>query len=111
VAVGDESPKRLRREEVNKVEARNLLEGFLEELKNRSREELLGLISNPVCIERTGKSGTVYQIEYEAWWDFEPGGDLRIIASIDDGGLLSALKPLTADFLVSSQGRSLNKIR
>ena len=90
---------------MDKVEARGLLEEFVDELKTRSREELLGLISNPVCLEKTGKSGTVYQIEYEALWDAEPGRDLRIIASIDDGGFLSALKPLTADFLVSSQGK------
>ena len=90
---------------MDKVEARDLLEEFLDELKSRSREELLELISNPVCIEKTGQSGTVYQIEYEALWDSEPGRDLRIIASIDDGGFLSALKPVTADFLVSSQGK------
>ena len=89
---------------MDKVEARDLLEEFLDDLKSRSREELLGLISHPVYIEKTGRSGTVYQIEYEAVWDSEPGGDLRIIASIDDGGFRSALKPLTADFLVSFQG-------
>ncbi len=92
---------------MDKVEARGLLEEFLEELQKRSREELLGLISNPVCLEKTGKSGTVYQIEYEAVWDYEPGGDLRVIVSIDDGGLLSTFKPLTADFLVSSEGKVL----
>jgi hypothetical protein len=108
VALGNESPKQLRREEVDKVEARGLLEEFLDDLKKRSREELLGLISNPVCIEKTGKSGMVYQIEYEALWDFEPGGDLRIIVSIDDGGFLSVFKPLTADFLVSSEGKVLD---
>jgi hypothetical protein len=86
-------------------EARGILEEFLDELKTRSREELLGLISKPVCLEMTGTSGTVYQIEYEALWDSEPGGDVRVMASIDDGGFLSALKPLTADFLVSSQGK------
>jgi hypothetical protein len=87
---------------VDKVEARGLLEEFLDELKTRSREELLGLISNPVCLEKTGTSGTVYQIEYEALWDSEPGGDLRIIASIDDGGILNSMLPLTSGFLVSS---------
>jgi hypothetical protein len=92
---------------MDKVEARNLLEEFLDDLKNRSREELRGFIANPVCIEKTGKSGTVYQIEYEAVWDSEPGRDLRIIASIDDGGFLNAFKPLTADFLVSSHGKVL----
>ena len=92
---------------MNKIEARGLLEECLDDLKKRSREKLLGLISNPACLEKTGKSGTVYQIEYEAVWDTEPGQDLRIIASIDDGGFLSVFKPLTADFLISSQGEVL----
>jgi len=60
---------------VDKVEARGLLEEFLDDLKTRSRGELLGLIAKPVCLEKTGKSGTVYQIEYEAVWDSEPGRD------------------------------------
>jgi hypothetical protein len=93
---------------MNKVEATDLLDKFLEELKSRSREELLGLISNPVCIEKMGQSGTVYQIEYEAVWDSEPGRDLRIIASIDDGGFLSALVPVTSGFLVSPSGETVD---
>ena len=51
---------------MNKAEAKGLLEEFLGELKERPRQELLGLLSNPVCFEKTGKSGTVYQIEYGA---------------------------------------------
>jgi hypothetical protein len=87
---------------MDKVEARVLLEEFIADLKNHSRSELLGLISNPVCIEKKGPSGAVYQIEYEAVWDKEPGGDLRVIASIDDSGFLSVLLPVTSGFLVTS---------
>lgn len=93
---------------MDKVEARGLLAEFLDDLKNRSREELLGLLSNPACIEKTGKSGTVYQIEYEAVWDKEPGQDLRLIASIDDGRFLSALMPVTSGFLVTPQGEIID---
>ena len=93
---------------MNKAEAGQLLEEFLQELKSRSYLELQELISNPVCLERPGPSGTVYQIEYEAVWDFEPEGDLRIIASIDDGGLLSALMPVTSGFLISVQGEIMD---
>jgi hypothetical protein len=86
---------------MDKVEARRLLEEFVADLKDRPREELLGLLGNPVCLEKIGKNGTVYQIEYLAVWDTDAGKDLRIIASIDDGGFLSALIPLTSGFLVS----------
>jgi hypothetical protein len=91
---------------MNKDEARGLLEEFLNDLRNRSREELLGLLGNPVCLEKTGRSGTVYQIEYEAVWDSGPGEDLRIIASIDNGGFLSVLIPLTSGFLLKGPGET-----
>ncbi len=93
---------------MDKVEARRLLEDFLDDLKTRSREELREFLANPVCIEKTGKSGTVYQIEYQALWDKGPGGDLRIIASIDDSGLLSSLLPMTSGFLVTPLGETID---
>jgi hypothetical protein len=90
--------------EMDRIEAAILLQEFLQELKSRSFLELQEFLSNPVCIEKQGKSGLVYQIEYEAVWDFEPGGNLRLIASIDDGGLLSALMPVMSAFLVTPIG-------
>jgi hypothetical protein len=85
---------------MDKNEARSILQELLDDLKSRAREDLLELIANPICVEKKGQSGAIYQIECEALWDAEPGGDLRVMAAIDDGGFLSALKPLTADFLV-----------
>ena len=93
---------------MDKVEARLLLEEFLHELKTRSYLELQDFISNPECLERVGPSGAVYQIEYEAVWDFEPGGDLRIIASIDDGRVLSAMLPVSSGFLISPLGEVID---
>jgi hypothetical protein len=89
---------------MDKTEARQLLTAFLEELQQQSYQELQAYLSHPVCIERPGPSGAIYQIEYQAVWDSHPGGDLRLIASIDDGGFLSALLPLTLDVLVSPPG-------
>lgn len=51
----------------------------------------------------TGPSGTVYQIEIEAFWDGRPGGEIRMMGSIDDGGL-RALMPLTDDFIIRPDG-------
>lgn len=93
---------------MDRLEARLLLEEFLQELKACPHRELQGLIRNPLCLERQGPSGTVYQMEYEALWDIEPGGDLRIIASIDDGRFLSALMPVSSGFLVSPQGELID---
>ena len=93
---------------MNRAEARDLLEEFLTDLKDRYWEELLGLLGNPVCLEKMGKSGTVYQIEYAAVWDSEPGKDLRIIASIDNGGFMSALMPVTSGFLLTAPGETID---
>jgi hypothetical protein len=93
---------------MDKAEARQLLEEFLQELKTRSYPELQELLGNPVCIAIKGASGAEYQIEYEAVWDLEPGGDLRLIASIDDGGLLSAMLPVSSGFLITPHGEILD---
>lgn len=93
---------------MDRIEASILLQEFLQDLKTRSFLELQELLSNPVCIEKPGKSGVVYQIEYEAVWDFEPGGNLRLIASIDDGGLLSAMLPVSSGFLVTPEGEVID---
>ncbi|MFZ5450519.1 MAG: hypothetical protein ACOZF2_01405 [Thermodesulfobacteriota bacterium] len=93
---------------MDKIEARAILEAFLHELKTCPYLELQKLISNPVCLKKQGQSGASYQIEYEAVWDFEPGGNLRIIASIDDGGLVSAMVPLCLDFLVTPAGKIID---
>jgi hypothetical protein len=87
---------------MDKVEARVLLKAFVEDLQQQPYSELVRLIRNPVCVEMKGPSGTPYQIEYESLWDSEPNGLLRIMASIDNGGLISAMFPITLCFLVDS---------
>jgi hypothetical protein len=93
---------------MDKVEARKVLSEFVEELQKKPYDELVQLISNPICVEVKGSTGAQYQIEYEALWDSEPNGLLRIIASIDDGGFISAMFPITLSFLVDSQGELHN---
>ena len=92
---------------MDKVEARKLLTEFVKDLQKKPYDELLQLISNPICVEVEGSSGGQYQIEYEALWDSEPNGLLRVMASIDDGGLITAMFPITESFLVGSDGKVL----
>jgi hypothetical protein len=89
---------------MNRVEAKQLLDQFLLELQTRSYEDLKGLLSNPQVEEVESESGVRYQIEYEALWDREAGAELRIIASIDDGGLISSFFPVTSDFIITPTG-------
>lgn len=92
---------------MDKKEAKRLLSEFLADLEKRPYQELVGLIGEPVCFEIQGSDGKAYQIEYEGLWDSKPGGLLRVIASIDDGGLWSAFAPLTMDLLVDTDGTLL----
>ena len=48
-------------------------------------------------------SGATYHVELEGFWDDKEQRDLRVVASIDDGGLRAFL-PFTDAFTVSPSG-------
>lgn len=91
---------------MNKAEAKEILTQELNNLQAESFEDLQKLIGSPEFIERDSASGVSYQIEIQAFWDNprESYGDLRVIASIDDGGFFSALLPLSSDFIIDPDG-------
>ena len=60
----------------------------------------------PIVFEITTETGNEYQVEIEAFWDVRPGGDIRVLFGIDDGGW-RAFCPLTKDFVVTKEGRSV----
>jgi hypothetical protein len=89
---------------MDKTEALALLEGHLNSWRNRPYSELASLIGSQTCSELVGASGAVYQVEVEAFWDAKRGGNIRVLAAIDDGGI-RALKPLSSDFIMAPDGR------
>jgi hypothetical protein len=91
---------------MDKEEAKSILGTEMEKLRSKRFEEILDLIGSPKAYEIVAPNGNQYQIEIQAFWDNprEPGGALRVIASIDDGGFLSSLMPLSMDFIVSPSG-------
>ena len=89
---------------MDKGEATSVLERQLERYRGLAYAELLGLLGEAVSLEVVGPGGTTYQVEIEAVWDGEPGGDLRVIGSIEDGGWWRAISPLTRDFIISPDG-------
>jgi hypothetical protein len=91
---------------MDRVEAGALLDTYMETLQVRSYEELKALMGDALCFGITGASGSEYQIEVSVFWDGKPGADLRVLASIDDGRLLSSLRPLTRDIIVGSPGET-----
>jgi hypothetical protein len=89
---------------MNRAEALAFLETHLGTWKTRTHPDLAALIGKQSCLELRGSSGAVYQVEVEAFWDAARGGNIRVIASIDDGGI-RAVAPLSSDFVLGPDGR------
>ena len=81
-------------------EALALVEGVLAVLEQEPYEDLVRRVeSDPLLVtQRTGASGTEYQIEVSFLWDGAPRGHVRVMASIDDGGWRTFV-PLTRSFV------------
>jgi hypothetical protein len=91
---------------MNKEEASQILRFELSKLRSMKNEELLDLITLPIQYDISGPIWHQYQVEIQAVWDdpSEENGNVRVIASIDDGSLISSLRPITLDFILSSSG-------
>ena len=88
---------------MDKPEASLLLQKEIEARRAASYAELAELLDEPATIERRGESGVTYQLEVQVLWDDRPGGNLRVLVSIDDGGWRS-LVPVSDDFIVAPDG-------
>lgn len=64
---------------------------------------LARLVGSDKFEQQHGVSGVLYQLEFNFLWDGPHGGDVRVIGSIDDGGIRSFL-PLCDDFAMSPDG-------
>jgi hypothetical protein len=83
--------------------ARDLLLLELSAWRTRSYAELVKSIRHTHCAEATGVDGKRYQIEVEVFWDSKPGGAVRVMGAIDDGGF-RAFRPHTEDFIMAPDG-------
>lgn len=107
---------------MDKTEALAILRSELAAFREKSHSELVAMIdqgrdtsgtvrgverlldrigSHPLITagEREGASGAVYQFEIQVFWDDKPGGNVRVMGSIDDGGW-RAFVPLCEDFIM-----------
>ena len=82
---------------MNKDEAIRIIDEELQSYRQKPYDELVQLIDNP---QKFTKTGTPFQIEIQAFWDDKPEGNLRVLGSIDDGGV-RAFFPVTRDFIKS----------
>ena len=88
---------------MNEQVAQGLIKHWLAQLRQQSYQELARLIGHPQTRELGAEDGQQYQLEAEAVWDRENGGDLRVMVACDDGGL-RAFRPLTDSFIMAPDG-------
>jgi len=89
---------------MDNAEAVALLKVHMEGYRVRRYSDLVTLVGKPEVAELRGASGVTYQLGVEVQWDAQPGGALRVLGSIDDGGW-RAFKPLCDDFILAPDGR------
>jgi hypothetical protein len=70
---------------MDRVEAKWLLLRRLSQFRRRGYEELRTVFGNHTDCGVVGESGTEYCIEIDILWDSTPEGDIKLLASIDDG--------------------------
>ena len=93
---------------MNKQEAKNIIQNELKKYRLKSYDELKEIIDNPITYEMPLPKGAKYQIEIETFWDDKPNGNIRVIGSIDDGGI-RAFVPITDDFIKSPSGKFIGE--
>ena len=94
---------------MDKAEARALLAVELGRFRAMAYGELVSLIGAVQVVQVAGPSSTRYTVEVDVFWDDRPGGNLRVIGGIDDGGFRAALTPLGDDFILTPEGKFLGE--
>ena len=87
---------------MDRAHARAVVVAELAAYRGKSYTELAGAIGEVSAYEVANPDGQPYQVEVQVTWDARPGGDIRVMGAIDDGGW-SAFRPLTEDFLVTPE--------
>ena len=79
-------------------EGASILADRLAHYRTRSHDELTELLLAPVAEEIAGQSGKRYQMIVQASWTGSPGGDLSVVAGVDDKGW-QLFDPITDSFV------------
>jgi hypothetical protein len=86
---------------MNNTEAQKVLREQLALFSGHSHLELTRLVEGK-RVEAYAihtKGGKTYQVEIQFFWDDQPGNTIRILGSVDDGGI-RAFSPLTESVLI-----------
>lgn len=85
------------------VAAQKVLDKWLARLRAVPYRELASRVDSVTTDEVARDSERSWQLEVQVLWDDEPDGNVRVVASIDDGGL-QAFVPITKSFIKSPSG-------
>jgi hypothetical protein len=90
---------------MNREVALRILQDVLDEFRHEPYEQLRARVqdSEPLVLQRTHGARESYQIEVQFFWDDRPGGNIRVMGSVDDGGW-RAFVPLTRSFIKAADG-------
>jgi len=93
---------------LDKEKAQKIINSELQKYREKSYDELLPLLEEIERIELSIDKGIEYQLVFNAVWDDQKEGNLRVIGSIDDGGR-SAYSPETASFIISPENKMIGE--
>jgi hypothetical protein len=84
--------------------ARVLIDRKLKDLQKLAYQDLLDLMQKRHSTNMAiGPDGEKYQTEVQCLWDSKKGGDIRVMVSVDGGGV-SAFRPLSGSFIIRPDG-------
>jgi hypothetical protein len=86
---------------MDRAEAIAILRQHLDRIEALGYKALCARIGDLEVLAAHGKTGVEYQLELNILWDHKPNAVIRILGSIDDGGLRAFL-PLTDSRLVEA---------
>ena len=89
---------------MNTGEAQRVLSEQLATYRPLPYAELVARIEKVETLEIPRRGERPWQLEFLFYWDSEPGGNVRVIGSIDDGGL-RAFRPMSDSFIKAPSGQ------
>ena len=86
---------------MDREEAEHIVEEWLAKFRSEPYAELVARIDAEPFTEEITRGDRRYQLELVCAWDSQPRGNVRVMASVDDGGV-RAFIPLGRDFIKRS---------
>ncbi len=96
---------------MNKVIAKRVLSEAMSPWRDQAYEALAQKVDlEPERYEIEAEDGRQYQVEVEIMWDDKPGGTVRVLGSVDDGGF-RAYFPMIECILVPKPPNKLSALQ